>query len=429
MIVGLDQSAELFGRAQRVIPGGVNSPVRAFRSVGGTPRFVASAKGSRIVDVDGNEYIDYVCSWGPLILGHADERVVRAASEALTRGSSYGAPTAVEVEMAEMVAECFPSIELVRMVNSGTEAVMSAVRLARAFTGRDRIIKFDGCWHGHADGLLVKAGSTGLQYGIPDSAGVPAGYAQDTLVARYNDADSVGELIRANEDQVACVLVEPVAGNMGVVPPEPGFLEALRELTSEADIVLILDEVITGLRIALGGAQEYYGVEADLTTLGKIIGGGFPVGAYGGRREIMECVSPLGPAVQAGTLSGNPVAMGAGLATLRALREPGIYESLEEKSRALAEGIGEAARRHDVDLVCNRVGSMMTAFFTSAPVTNADDLARCDQEKYARYFHLMLDGGVAFAPSYCEAAFVSTAHTDEDIEATIAAADRAFAQL
>lgn len=429
MIVGLDQSAELFERAQRVIPGGVNSPVRAFRSVGGTPRFVASAKGSRIVDVDGNEYIDYVCSWGPLILGHADERVVRAASEALTRGSSYGAPTAVEVEMAEMVAECFPSIELVRMVNSGTEAVMSAVRLARAFTGRDRIIKFDGCWHGHADGLLVKAGSTGLQYGIPDSAGVPAGYAQDTLVARYNDADSVRELIRANEDQVACVLVEPVAGNMGVVPPEPGFLEALRELTSEADIVLILDEVITGLRIALGGAQEYYGVEADLTTLGKIIGGGFPVGAYGGRREIMECVSPLGPAVQAGTLSGNPVAMGAGLATLRALREPGIYESLEEKSRALAEGIGEAARRHDVDLVCNRVGSMMTAFFTSAPVTNADDLARCDQEKYARYFHLMLDGGVAFAPSYCEAAFVSTAHTDEDIEATIAAADRAFAQL
>lgn len=429
MFVGLDQSAELFERAQRVIPGGVNSPVRAFRSVGGTPRFVASAKGSRIVDVDGNEYIDYVCSWGPLILGHADERVVRAASEALTRGSSYGAPTAVEVEMAEMVAECFPSIELVRMVNSGTEAVMSAVRLARAFTGRDRIIKFDGCWHGHADGLLVKAGSTGLQYGIPDSAGVPAGYAQDTLVARYNDADSVRELIRANEDQVACVLVEPVAGNMGVVPPEPGFLEALRELTSEADIVLILDEVITGLRIALGGAQEYYGVEADLTTLGKIIGGGFPVGAYGGRREIMECVSPLGPAVQAGTLSGNPVAMGAGLATLRALREPGIYESLEEKSRALAEGIGEAARRHDVDLVCNRVGSMMTAFFTSAPVTNADDLARCDQEKYARYFHLMLDGGVAFAPSYCEAAFVSTAHTDEDIEATIAAADRAFAQL
>ena len=302
--MNLERSAALFDRAQKVIPGGVNSPVRAFRSVGGTPRFITSAKGSRVTDVDGNEYIDYVGSWGPLILGHADERVVAAASEALQKGSSFGAPTPLEVEMAELVVRCFPSIDLVRMVNSGTEAVMSAVRIARAFTGRDKIIKFDGCWHGHADGLLVKAGSTGLQYGVPDSAGVPASYAGDTLVARYNDLDSVRALLAASEGEVAAILVEPVAGNMGVVPPAPNFLEGLRELATESGAVLIFDEVITGFRLARGGAQEVYGVQADMTTLGKIIGGGFPVGAYGGQREIMESVSPLGPAVQAGTLSG-----------------------------------------------------------------------------------------------------------------------------
>ncbi len=424
-----DRSADLFERAQRVMPGGVNSPVRAFRAVGGTPRFIASAKGSRIIDVDGNEYIDYVCSWGPLILGHADERVVAAARVALEKGSSYGAPTEAEVEMAELVCACFPSIELVRMVNSGTEAVMSAVRVARAYTGRDKIVKFDGCWHGHADGLLVRAGSTGLQYGVPDSAGVPASYAEHTLVARYNDLDSVRELLAQAEGQVACVIVEPVAGNMGVVPPAPGFLQGLRGVTAQAGVLLILDEVITGFRVALGGAQELYGIRADLTTLGKIIGGGFPVGAYGGTREVMERVSPLGPSVQAGTLAGNPVAMAAGLATIRALREPGTYEALEAKSRTLAEGIAAAAARHGVALICNRVGSMMTGFLTSHPVTNADDLAHCDKETYARFFHLMLDQGVALAPSYCEAAFVSTAHTDQDIQATIAAADQAFAAL
>jgi glutamate-1-semialdehyde 2,1-aminomutase len=425
----LDKSAALFDRAQRVIPGGVNSPVRAFRSVGGTPRFIASAKGSRIIDVDGNEYIDYVGSWGPMILGHADERVVAAAAEALQRGSSYGAPTELEVRMAERVVECFPSIELVRMVNSGTEAVMSAVRVARAYTGRDKIIKFDGCWHGHADGLLVKAGSTGLQYGVPDSAGVPAAYAGHTLVAGYNDLASVRALLAENEGQVAAILVEPVAGNMGVVPPAEGFLPGLRQAADESGAVLILDEVITGFRIALGGAQEVYGVRADLTTLGKIIGGGFPVGAYGGRREIMECISPLGPAVQAGTLSGNPVAMSAGLATLAALGEPGVYEALEAKAATLADGLGQAAAQAGIPLTCNRVGSMMTGFFTDRAITNADDLAHCDKDRYARFFHAMLDRGVAFAPSYCEAAFVSTAHSDADIEATILAARRAFAQL
>lgn len=425
----LDKSQALFDRAQRIIPGGVNSPVRAFRSVGGVPRFIASAKGSRVTDVDGNEYIDYVGSWGPMILGHADDRVVAAAAEALQRGSSYGAPTELEVRMAEQVIECFPSIELVRMVNSGTEAVMSAVRVARAYTGRDKIIKFDGCWHGHADGLLVKAGSTGLQYGVPDSAGVPASYAEHTLVARYNDLDSVRALLTENAGRVAAILVEPVAGNMGVVPPAPGFLEGLRTLATQTGAVLIFDEVITGFRIALGGAQERYGVQADLTTLGKIIGGGFPVGAYGGKREIMECVSPLGPAVQAGTLSGNPVAMSAGLATLQALRQPGVYETLEAKANALAEGVADAARRAGVPLTCNRVGSMLTAFFADHPIANADDLIHCDKDRYARFFHLMLDRGIAFAPSYCEAAFVSTAHTDEDINATIHAAAEAFSRL
>jgi len=425
----LERSTALFERAQRVIPGGVNSPVRAFRSVGGTPRFIASAKGSRVRDVDGNEYLDYVGSWGPLILGHADERVIAAAAEALKSGSSYGAPTELEVRMAERVVECFPSIELVRMVNSGTEAVMSAVRVARAYTGRDKVLKFDGCWHGHADGLLVKAGSTGLQYGVPDSAGVPASYAEHTLVARYNDLDSVEALLAENTGLVAAILVEPVAGNMGVVAPAPGFLEGLRDLATRFGAVLIFDEVITGFRIALGGAQERYGVQADLTTLGKIIGGGFPVGAYGGQREIMERVSPLGPAVQAGTLSGNPVAMSAGLATLMALKEPGVYASLEAKSKALADGMAAAAQRAGVAFTCNRVGSMVTGFFTERAVTNADDLVHCDKDQYARFFHRMLDRGVAFAPSYCEAAFVSLAHSDEDIEATLSAAEAAFAEL
>lgn len=420
------RSEALFSRAQEYLPGGVNSPVRAFRSVGGTPRFISHGGGSRLWDVDGNEYLDMVMSWGPLILGHADPRVVAAAREALEKGSSFGAPTAAEVRMAEMIAQRFPSLELVRMVNSGTEATMSAIRTARAFTGRDKVLKFDGCWHGHADGLLVKAGSTGMQYGVPDSAGVPAGYAAETLVARYNDLHSVEALVADYSDQIACIIVEPVAGNMGVVPPEEGFLQGLRRLTADNDIVLIFDEVITGFRVALGGAQELYGVSPDMTTLGKIVGGGFPVGAYGGRREIMQSVSPLGPAVQAGTLAGNPVAMAAGIATLEALGEPGVYEELERKSALLASGLVAAAKQAQVDAVCNRVGSMMTTFFTSGPVRNADEAAGADKEAYSRFFHAMLQRGVYLAPSYCEAAFLSTAHSDADVERIVQAAGEAF---
>ena len=420
------QSEVLFAQAQKLMPGGVNSPVRAFRSVGGTPPFISRGKGSRLWDVDGNEYVDLVMSWGPLILGHADERVVAAATETLAHGSSFGAPTALEVRLAELIAACFPSMDLLRMVNSGTEATMSAIRVARAYTGCDKIIKFDGCWHGHADGLLVKAGSTGLQYAVPDSAGVPASYAEQTLVARYNDLDSVRALIDEHPGQIACVIVEPVAGNMGVVPPQPGFLAGLREVTAAHGIVLLFDEVITGFRVARGGAQERYGVTPDLTTLGKIVGGGFPVGAYGGKREIMERVSPLGPTVQAGTLAGNPVAMAAGIATVEALSEPGVYEELERKSAALAEGQSAAAAEAGVPAVCNRVGSMLTTFFSAAPIQNADDLAHADKDAYARYFHGMLERGVYLAPSYCEAAFLSTAHSDADIETIIAVAREAL---
>lgn len=420
------KSEALFEEAQKLLPGGVNSPVRAFRSVGGVPRFISHGKGSRLWDVDGNEYIDLVMSWGPLILGHADERVTTAACAAVGRGSSFGAPTALEVRMAELILECFPSMDLVRMVNSGTEAVMSAIRVARAFTGRDKIIKFDGCWHGHADGLLVKAGSTGLQYAVPDSAGVPASYAEQTLVARFNDLDTVRALIDEHPDQVACLIVEPVAGNMGVVPPAAGFLQGLREITAAHGIVLLFDEVITGFRVARGGAQQLYGVTPDMTTLGKIVGGGFPVGAYGGKREIMERVSPLGPAVQAGTLAGNPVAMAAGIAVLEALAEKSTYVELERKSAALAAGLSAAAADAGVSTVCNRVGSMMTTFFSSAPIANADDIAQADKDAYSRYFHGMLERGVYMAPSYCEAAFLSTAHTDEDVQTIIAAAREAF---
>jgi len=420
------RSEALFSRAQEHLPGGVNSPVRAFRSVGGTPRFISHGGGSRLWDVDGNEYLDLVMSWGPLILGHADPRVVAAAREALEKGSSFGAPTAAEVRMAELISQRFPSLELVRMVNSGTEATMSAIRTARAFTGRDKVLKFDGCWHGHADGLLVKAGSTGMQYGVPDSAGVPAGYAAETLVARYNDLHSVEALVAEYTGQIACLIVEPVAGNMGVVTPEEGFLQGLRRLTADNDIILVFDEVITGFRIARGGAQELYGVSPDMTTLGKIVGGGFPVGAYGGRREIMQSVSPLGPAVQAGTLAGNPVAMAAGIATLEALGEPGVYAELERKSARLASGLAAAAKQAGVDTVCNRVGSMMTTFFASGPVRNADEAAGADKEAYSRFFHAMLERGVYMAPSYCEAAFLSTAHSDADVDRIVQAATEAF---
>ncbi len=410
------RSRELFEAAKRHIPGGVNSPVRAFGSVGRTPRFIASAHGSRIVDVDGNEMIDYVCSWGPGILGHAHPRVIEKVREACGYGLTYGAPTEQEVQMAEVLAELIPSMEVSRLVSSGTEAVMSAIRAARGYTKRDKIVKFKGCYHGHSDGLLVKAGSAALTTSVPDSAGVPADYTKNTLVAQYNDPASVEELFQANPEEIAAVVVEPVAANMGVVPPAPGFLEFLREITEQNGALLIFDEVITGFRLALGGAQEYFHVTPDLTTLGKIVGGGMPIGVYGGKREIMEMVSPLGPVYQAGTLSGNPIATAAGLETLRILREdPGIYQRLEEKAARITETVREAAG----NAVCvNRIGSLMSIFFTSEQVTDYESAVSSDTARYAEYFGYLLDHGIYTAPSQFEAMFVSDAHTGEDIETT-----------
>ena len=410
------RSRELFEAAKRHIPGGVNSPVRAFGSVGRTPRFIASAHGSRIVDVDGNEMIDYVCSWGPGILGHAHPRVIEKVREACGYGLTYGAPTEQEVQMAGVLAELIPSMEVSRLVSSGTEAVMSAIRAARGYTKRDKIVKFKGCYHGHSDGLLVKAGSAALTTSVPDSAGVPADYTKNTLVAQYNDPASVEELFQANPEEIAAVVVEPVAANMGVVPPAPGFLEFLREITKQNGALLIFDEVITGFRLALGGAQEYFHVTPDLTTLGKIVGGGMPIGVYGGKHEIMEMVSPLGPVYQAGTLSGNPIATAAGLETLRILREdPGIYQRLEEKAVRIAESVREAAG----EAVCvNRIGSLLSIFFTPEQVTDYESAVSSDTAWYAEYFGYLLDHGIYTAPSQFEAMFVSDAHTGEDIETT-----------
>lgn len=410
------RSRELFEAARRHIPGGVNSPVRAFGSVGRTPRFIASAHGSRIVDVDGNELIDYVCSWGPGILGHAHPQVIGKVREACLDGLTYGAPTEREVQMAELLAELMPSMEVSRLVSSGTEAVMSAIRTARGYTRRDKIIKFKGCYHGHSDGLLVKAGSAALTTSVPDSAGVPADYTRNTLVALYNDPDSVEALFRANPGEIAAVVVEPVAANMGVVPPAPGFLESLREITEKNGALLIFDEVITGFRLALGGAQEYFHVTPDLTTLGKIVGGGMPIGVYGGKREIMEMVSPLGPVYQAGTLSGNPIATAAGLETLRILQaDPGIYPRLEAKAERIEETVREAAGNR----VCvNRAGSLLSLFFTSGRVTDYESAVSSDTARYARYFGYLLDHGIYAAPSQFEAMFLSDAHTEEDVETT-----------
>lgn len=410
------RSRELFEAARRHIPGGVNSPVRAFGSVGRTPRFIASAHGSRIVDVDGNELIDYVCSWGPGILGHAHPQVIGKVREACLDGLTYGAPTEREVQMAELLAELMPSMEVSRLVSSGTEAVMSAIRTARGYTRRDKIIKFKGCYHGHSDGLLVKAGSAALTTSVPDSAGVPADYTRNTLVALYNDPDSVESLFRANPGEIAAVVVEPVAANMGVVPPAPGFLESLREITEKSGALLIFDEVITGFRLALGGAQEYFHVTPDLTTLGKIVGGGMPIGVYGGKREIMEMVSPLGPVYQAGTLSGNPIATAAGLETLRILQaDPGIYPRLEAKAERIEETVREAAGNR----VCvNRAGSLLSLFFTSGRVTDYESAVSSDTARYARYFGYLLDHGIYAAPSQFEAMFLSDAHTEEDVETT-----------
>ena len=408
------------------MPGGVNSPVRAFKAVGGNPIFIARGHGALLYDVDGNSYIDYLCSWGPLILGHAHPQVTMALHSAVERGTSYGAPTEAEIELAQMIIEAIPSIEMVRCVNSGTEATMSALRLARAYTKRDKIIKFSGGYHGHPDMLLAGAGSGVLTFGIPGSPGVPAGAAQNTLTAPYNDLAAVEELFRANPGEIAAVIVEPVAGNMGVVPPRAGFLEGLRRITSENGALLIFDEVITGFRVAYGGAQALYGVKADLTCLGKIIGGGLPVGAFGGRRDIMEMMAPVGPVYQAGTLSGNPLAMRAGIATLSVLKQPGVYEQLEEKSARLCEGIAQAAREAGIAVYNTRVGSMFTTFFTDREVVDYESAKTSDTTKYATYFHALLERGVYIAPSQFEAGFLSLAHTDDLIDLTIKAAREAF---
>jgi glutamate-1-semialdehyde 2,1-aminomutase len=422
------KSEALFSAAQKFLPGGVDSPVRAFRAVGGTPRFIARGKGAAVWDVDGNRYIDYLASWGPLIAGHAHPGVVAAIQDAATRGTSYGAPCEAELELARLVKQAFPSIDLLRFVSSGTEATMSALRLARAFTQRELILKFDGGYHGHADGLLVQAGSGPLTFGQPDSPGVPAASAAKTLSVPYNDLSAVRDAFQAHRRQVAALILEPVAGNMGVVPPEPGFLEHLRQMTRDEGTVLIFDEVITGFRVALGGAQERYRITPDLTCLGKIIGGGLPVGAYGGRAEIMQQVSPLGPVYQAGTLSGNPLAMAAGMATLRLLTEPGVYDHLEQLSARLADGLAGAAEGAGVPYVTNRVGSMLTGFCTDGPVTDYASAKRSNTRQYARFFQAMLERGVYLAPSQFEAGFVSLAHTEADIDATLNAAAAAFGE-
>ena len=420
----MTRSESLFEKAQAVMPGGVNSPVRACRSVGTYPRFLEKGQGSRVWDVDGKEYIDYICSWGPLILGHCQADVEKAVAASIRKGLSFGAPTAIEVEMAQLVCK-LTGVEMVRMVNSGTEAVMSALRLARGATGRSKIIKFAGCYHGHSDSMLVKAGSGALTAGTPDSAGVPAEMAGDTLTADYNDLSSVRTLLEANPGQVAAVIVEPVAANMGVVPPQPGFLEGLRQLCDEFGALLIFDEVITGFRLAPGGAQEYYGVRADLVTYGKIIGGGMPVGAYGGSRKLMELVAPLGPVYQAGTLSGNPVAMAAGLTQLKLLdAHPEVYEGLERHGAMLQKGLEEALQGQDAQV--NRVGSILTVFFTKTPVTSYAAAKSSDLEKFKKWYLRLLEQGIYAAPSQFEAMFLSHAHSDEDIEAVILAAKNVF---
>jgi glutamate-1-semialdehyde 2,1-aminomutase len=425
----ITRSIKLFEKAQHLIPGGVNSPVRAFRSVGGQPRFITRAKGARLYDLDGNTYIDYVLSWGPMILGHASPTVVSAIKNAAERGTSYGAPTELEVELADQIRDAFPSMEKSRLVSSGTEAVMSAIRVARGFTKRDGVLKFEGCYHGHSDYLLAKAGSGLTTLGIPDSLGVPADFAKHTLTAPYNDIRTVQRILRDRGKDLACIIVEPVAGNMGVVPPAPDFLPALRQLATDHDILLIFDEVISGFRVHYGGAQALYGVTPDLTVLGKIIGGGLPVGAYGGRRDIMDLIAPAGPVYQAGTLSGNPLAVTAGLATLKQLRAKNLYKQLEERSAALARGLADEAKRAGIALTQTRVGSMLTSFFTQEPVIDWNSAKKSDTKRYGLFFHGMLEQGIYLAPSQFEAAFLSTAHTSADIEKTIRAARVAFKSL
>lgn len=424
--MNIERSKKLFQEANAILPGGVDSPVRAFRAVGGQPLFIERGDGAYLFDVDGNRYIDYVLSWGPLILGHAHPEVVNSLKEAVQRGTSYGAPSPLEVELAQLIQSFMPNMEMLRFVNSGTEATMSALRLGRAFTHRDKIIKFEGCYHGHADMLLVQAGSGVATLGLPDSPGVPVGTAQDTLVARYNDLDSVEALFQRYPDEIAAVIIEPVAGNMGVVPPADGFLPGLRQLTQQYGALLIFDEVMTGFRVHPGGAQALYGIEPDLSTLGKVIGGGLPVGAYGGRQEIMSLIAPSGPVYQAGTLSGNPLAMSAGIATLRNLGQPGVWAELESGVDRLTAGVAEAAAEAGVPIQQTRVGTMFCTFFSEAPVRDWPTAKLSDTARFGRFFTEMLKQGVYLAPSQFEAAFFSTAHTDEIVDQTITAASKAF---
>jgi len=420
--MNISTSEKLFNEAQKFIPGGVNSPVRAFKSVGGNPLFINEGKGSKFIDVDGNEYIDYIGSWGPHLFGHNPDFIIDALNEAIGKGTSFGAPTEIEIKMAELITELVPSVEKVRMVNSGTEATMSAVRAARGFTGREKFIKFEGCYHGHADHFLIKAGSGALTLGVPTSPGVTKGNAEDTLLARFNDRNSIKELVAKNKNEIAAIIIEPIAGNMGVIRSENNFIRELRTICDEEKIVLIFDEVMTGFRVAKGGAQEVLGIKPDLSTFGKIIGGGLPVGAFGGKTEIMDKIAPVGPIYQAGTLSGNPLAMSAGFAALNHIKNnPNIYDLLEEKSTYLADGFANNLKKIDKNYAMNRIGSMMCMFFTEEKVTDFQQAVKSDTELYGKYFHNMLDHGIYLAPAQFEALFVSAAHSKEDLDKTIEA--------
>lgn len=429
MELKIGKSKRLYKAAERLMPGGVNSPVRSFRAVEGNPVFISRAKGAWVYDEDGNKYIDYLASWGPLILGHAHPDVVRAIKEAAENGTTYGAPCQKEVELASLVVRCFPSIDLVRMTSSGTEATMSAVRLARAYTRRDLIVKFEGCYHGHADYLLVKAGSGATTFGIPSSPGVPQGFTNNTLLARYNDLRSIDKLFAERGNEIACVLVEPVAANMGVVPPKEGFLEGLRKITEDSGALLIFDEVVTGFRLGLGGAQKTYGVMSDITCLGKIIGGGLPVGAYGGKKEIMNLIAPIGPVYHAGTLSGNPLAMAAGVATLNKLKEKGTYKRLSESTEYLVWGLREMLKKLGIKVQINSIGSMLTLFFTEREVVDYESALSSDTKAYSRFFKMMLGDGIMLPPSQFEALFLSLAHTEKELDMTLRAAYNALKNI
>ena len=426
----MSRSNELFAAAQQHIPGGVNSPVRAFKGVGGDPVFFKKAKGAYVYDEDDNQYIDYVGSWGPMIVGHAHDDVLKSVQATMQKGLSFGAPTELETQMADRVCELVPSMDMVRMVSSGTEATMSALRLARGYTGRDKIVKFEGCYHGHSDSLLVKAGSGALTLGVPTSPGVPAALAEMTLTLNYNDIEGVKQTFKEIGDQIACIIVEPVAGNMNCIPPVPGFLEGLREVCDEYGSVLIFDEVMSGFRVSLGGAQGHYNIKPDLTTLGKVIGGGMPVGAFGGKREIMEQIAPLGPIYQAGTLSGNPVAMAAGFATLEIISQKGFFETLTKQTEKLAKGLEERAAKANIPLTTNQAGAMFGFFFTKEKnISTFEQVSACDAERFKKFYHGMLDEGVYLAPSAYETGFVSSAHSDEDIDKTLNAAEKVFLTL